>query len=326
MQQDVARVLEITPHASVKDYDDILARLRATPELLSQTMALLQKGIEQGITTPRVALRDVPEQIQQQMVADPDKSPLLTAFKDFPKEISVEDRQKWKSQAAVALKQDILPAFDRLYRFFTDTYLPRSRETIALSDVPDGKAWYAFDVRDNTTTSMSPDEIHRLGLAEVSRIRKEMDAVIARTGFKGDFAEFSKFLRTDPRFFHTNAETLLRDYRNIAKRADPELARLFGKLPRLPYGVKAVPAYAQKSQTTAYYEEGSAKAGRPGWFFANTYALDTRPTWEMIPLTLHEGRAGAPLANLVGRRNGGFSRISQIRWLHCFCRGLGTLR
>jgi uncharacterized protein (DUF885 family) len=291
-QQDVARVLEISPHASMKDYNDILARLKATPELLSQTTALLQKGIEQGVTTPGVALRDVSDQIQQQMVAEPDKSPLLTAFKDFPKGIAADDREKLKSQAAVVLKQEILPAFDRFYHFFTGTYLPAARETIALNDLPDGKAWYAFNVRENTTTSMSPDEIHRLGLAEVSRIRKEMDAVIARTGFKGDFAEFSKFLRTDPRFFHTNAESLLRDYRDIAKRADPELARLFGKLPRLPYGVKAVPAYAQKSQTTAYYEEGSTKAGRPGWFFANTYALDTRPTWEMVPLTLHEAVPG----------------------------------
>jgi uncharacterized protein (DUF885 family) len=292
VQQDITQVLEISPHANVKDYEDMLSRLKATPELLSQTEVLLRKGIEQGITTPRVALRDVPEQIQQQMISEPDKSPLLKAFNEFPKEVPLEDRQKLKSQAAVVLKQDIVPAFDRLFHFFTDTYLPRTRETISVSDLPDGKAWYAFEVRENTTTSMGPEEIHRLGLAEVSRIRKEMDALIARTGFQGDFAAFSKFLRTDAQFFHTNAESLLRDYRDIAKRADPELARLFGKLARLPYGVKAVPTYSQKSQTTAYYEQGSSKAGRPGWFFANTYALDTRPRWEMIPLTLHEAVPG----------------------------------
>ena len=292
VQQDVARVLEIAPHATLADYGDILSRLKSTPVLLSQTMTLLQKGLELGITAPRVTLRDVPEQIQQQMVADPAKNPLLNAFAGFPNEISREDRRKLQQQAAGILTNDVLPAFDRLYRFFVDTYLPHCRESIALSDLPDGKAWYAFTVRDHTTTEMTADEIHALGLSEVARIRNEMDAVIARIGFKGSFAEFSTFLRTDPKFFYTNAESLLTGYRDIAKRADPELARLFGTLPRLPYGVKAVPSYAEKSQTTAYYEEGSSKAGRPGWFFANTYALNTRPKWEMVPLTLHEAVPG----------------------------------
>jgi uncharacterized protein (DUF885 family) len=119
-----------------------------------------------------------------------------------------------------------------------------------------------------------------------------MEAVIAQTGFKGSFEEFSKFLRTDARFYYSDAESLLRGYRDIAKRADPELARLFGKLPRSPYGVKAIPDYSAKSQTTAYYEEGSLAAGRPAWFFANTYALNSRPKWEMEPLTLHEAVPG----------------------------------
>jgi len=161
-----------------------------------------------------------------------------------------------------------------------------------MSDLPDGKAWYAFNVRTVTTTTLAPDQIHELGLSEVKRIRKEMDKVITQTGFKGSFAEFSKFLRADPKFYYTDADSLLQGYRDIAKRADPELARLFGKLPRLPYGVKAVPAYAEKSQTTAYYQPGSPKAGRPGWFYANTYALNTRPKWEMEALTMHEAVPG----------------------------------
>src|SRR5262249_6361118 len=116
--------------------------------------------------------------------------------------------------------------------------------------------------------------------------------VIAQTDFKGSREQFFKFLRTDPRFYYTNAADLLREYRDICKRTDPGLAKLFGKLPRLPYGVKEVPAYAQKSQTTAYYEIGSPQAGRPGWYFANTYALNTRPKWEMEALSLHESVPG----------------------------------
>src|SRR5262249_41094417 len=153
----------------------------------------------------------------------------LRAFADFPKEISSADQQRLKDSAASVLKEKIVPAYGRLYQFFSDDYVPKVRETIALSDLPEGKAWYEYLVRVSTTTSMPAAQIHELGLSEVKRIRKEMDAVIARAGFKGSFAEFSQFLRTDPRFYYNDAESLLRGYRDIAKRVDPELARLFGK-------------------------------------------------------------------------------------------------
>jgi uncharacterized protein (DUF885 family) len=291
-QQDIARVISIAPHATVKDYQDILARLSAVPTLLEQTVELLKQGLAAGITPPRITLRDVAAQIQQQMLTEPAKSPLLVVFSDFPKEIPAAEQDRLRKSAEAVLKEKVVPAFSKLKDYFDKTYAPVARESIALSDLPDGKAWYAFLVRTSTTTSLTPSQIHELGLAEVNRIRAEMNAVIKQAGFKGDFAEFSKFLRTDPRFFYTDPEALMRGYRDIAKRADPELAKLFGKLPRLPYGVKAVPAYAEKSQTTAYYEDGSLKAGRPGWFFANTYALETRPKWEMEPLTLHEAVPG----------------------------------
>jgi uncharacterized protein (DUF885 family) len=292
VQQDAARVLEIAPHASVKDYEDVLARLKAIPRWISEVITLLEQGLKMGVTPPQATLRDVPEQIQQQLVTDPAQNPLLRTFKEFPKEIPLDQRQRLSNAASETLKVEVLPAFTRLHEFFTKTYRPKTRQTIALSELPDGKAWYAFSARANTTTTLSPAEIHQLGLSEVSRIRKQMDAVIRETGFKGSFTEFSKYLRTDPKFFYRDGESLLTGYRDIAKRADPELAHLFGKLPRLPYGVKPVPSYAEKSQTTAYYEEGSVSAGRPGWFFANTYALETRPKWEMIPLTLHEAVPG----------------------------------
>jgi uncharacterized protein (DUF885 family) len=292
LQENIARILTITPHATVKDYQDILARLNGIPVLLDQTIVLLKQGLEANISPPRVTLRDIPSQIQQLMIADAKTSPLLTVFQEFPREIPESDRVRLKESAESVLKGKVIPAFGRLYDFFSQTYVSKARETISLSDLPDGKAWYEFKVRTSTTTSLTPAQIHDLGLSEVKRIRQEMDAVIAQTGFKGSFGEFSKFLRTDPRFFYTDADSLLRGYRDIAKRADPQLARLFGKLPRLPYGVKAVPAFSEKSQTTAYYEDGSVQAGRPGWFFANTYALNTRPKWEMEPLTLHEAVPG----------------------------------
>src|SRR6185436_10680808 len=135
-------------------------------------------------------------------------------------------------------------------------------------------------------------QIHELGLAEVKRIRAEMDEVMASTGFKGSFAEFLTFLRTDPRFFYDKPEDLVAGYRDVAKRADPQLVKLFGKLPRLPYGVRPIPAYAEKSQTTAYYDDGNLDAGRPGYYSVNTYDLKSRPKWEMEALTLHESVPG----------------------------------
>jgi uncharacterized protein (DUF885 family) len=252
----------------------------------------LKKGLELGVTQPRITLRDVPQQVKNQMIDDPEKNALLEPFTKFPIDIPEAEQARLRKAAATALKEKVIPALGRLHDFLEKTYVAKARESIAAKDLPDGDAWYAFNVRERTTTSLTPDQIHELGLSEVARIRKEMDKVIAQSGFKGSFAEFCNFLRTDKQFFYTNGDDLLRGYRDIAKRVDPELARLFGKLPRLPYGVIPVPSYAEKSQTTAYYQGGSPRAGRPGYFFANLYAVNTRPKWEMEALTLHEAVPG----------------------------------
>ncbi|MEO6035775.1 MAG: DUF885 domain-containing protein [Verrucomicrobiota bacterium] len=292
IQQDAARMLEIAPHTSVKDYEDLIARLLQLPKVIEQTVALLKKGLDAGVTPPRITLRDVPQQVKNQMEPASEKNALLKPFADFPAEIPEADRLRLQKAAAAALHESGIPAFGKLHDFIAASYVPGARESIAMLDLPNGKAWYAYNVRERTTTSLSPSEIHQLGLSEVKRIRGEMDKVIKQTGFKGSFEDFLTFLRKDPKFYYTNAEELLRGYRDIAKRVDPELAKLFGKLPRLPYGVIPIPSYAEKSQTTAYYQPGAPEAGRPGNFFANTYALETRPKWEMEALTLHEAVPG----------------------------------
>ena len=292
VQQDCAQTLSIAPRATVKDYENMIARLNALPVLVDQTIALLQKGLAAGITPPRVTLRDVPEQVSNQMNADPDQNALLKPFAEFPLQISEPDRARLRAEAATTLKEKVIPAFAKLREFLVKTYLPGARESIGLSELPSGRAWYAYKVREQTTTTLTPQEIHELGLSEVKRIRAEMDKVIAATGFKGSFADFANFVRTNAAFYYTNASDLLTGYRDIAKRIDPQLPTLFGKLPRLTYGVQEIPAYAAKSQTSAYYQPGSPAAGRAGNFFANTYALDTRAKWEMESLTLHESVPG----------------------------------
>ena len=292
IQQDIARMLDVAPHSTVKDYEDMIARLNGVPTVVDQTLVLLKKGLAAGITPPRITLRDVPQQVKNQLEPDPTKSAFLRPLQKFPVEFSDANKMRLRAASEIALKEKVLPAFAKLHEFLANEYVPGARETIAMSDLPDGTAWYQFNARAITTTPLTPQEIHNIGLSEVARIRGEMERVIASTGFKGGFGEFLEFLRSDPQFSYTNAADLLRGYRDICKRADPELARLFGKLPRLPYGVKPIPSYAEKSQTTAYYQPGSPDAGRPGYFYANTYNIQTRLTWEMEALTLHEAVPG----------------------------------
>ena len=292
VQQDVPSTIARMPAGTVREYEDIVARLRAVPVLVNQTMVLLQRGLAAGVTPSQVTLRDVPSQAQDLVVDDPLKSPMLQAFTKFPAEVSAADQQRLRAAAVTAYRDSVAPAFRTLSAFLRDKYVPGCRTTIGIRDLPNGMAWYQVRVRRSTTTSLTPEQIHAIGLAEVKRIRAEMDSVIAASGFKGSFADFVQFLRTDPRFYWTNADDLLRASRELMKRIDPELVKLFGTLPRLPYGVSPVPSYSERSQTTAYYQPGSPLAHRAGTYFVNTYNLPARPKWEMEALSLHEAVPG----------------------------------
>ena len=292
VQQDAARIVAIMPHDNVRQYDAIVARLESLPALIDQTIALMERGLKEEITQPKVVMRGVPDQVQGLLFDNPDESPLLDAFQEFPPSIPAAERDRLTARARAAYEDKVAPAFARLKNFLEKTYIPNCRDAIAVTAMPTGGELYKYNVAWHTTTALAPKEIHQIGLAEVKRIRAEMDKVIASSGFKGSFGEFTEFLRKDPRFYFTNAEDLVKEYRDIAKRADPELARLFGTLPRLPYGVRRVPDAIAPAQTTAYYEPGSPAAGRPGYMYANTYKLDARPRWEMEALTLHEAVPG----------------------------------
>ncbi len=314
--QTSASTIGSMPATTVKDYADIIARLRALPTVVDQTIALLDSGIRIGVTPPRITLRDVPGQIRDLIPEDPLKSALLAPFTSFPVGIAGGDRARLRADAVRAYNQQDRPAFQRLQAYVTNTYLPRSRETIAMSALPDGAAWYAYNVKVLTTTTRTPREIHELGLSEVKRIRAQMNSLIRSTGFSGDFAAFTNMLRTDPKFYYQDSAALVRGYRDITKRIDPELPKLFGRLPRLTYGVSTIPSYSAPSQTTAYYQGGSPDAHRAGQFFVNTYKLDTRPTWEMEVLTSHEAVPGHHLQIAIAeelpgvpefRRYGGYT-------------------
>jgi uncharacterized protein (DUF885 family) len=292
VQQDAEHTMAMMPRQTVADYEDILARLEALPKLIEQQQALLEAGLKNKKTPPRITLRDLPKQIDDLVPADALASPLLRAFGEWPLNFPKRERDRLTENAKAIYSGRVAPAFRKLREYLTQKYIPACREAIAATELPGGSAAYTFHVRWQTTTDLTPQQIHEIGLAEVKRIRAEMDKLIASTEFKGSFRDFTEFLRTEPRFYYTDEDSLVNGYRIIAKRIDPELARLFGKLPRLPYGVEPVPAFEAPSQTTAYYRPGSPEAGRPGTYFANTFDLKSRPKWEMEALTMHEAVPG----------------------------------
>jgi uncharacterized protein (DUF885 family) len=325
VQQDVPSTIAQSPASTVRDYEDIVARLRGVPALVDQTIALLERGLAARVTPPRVTLRDVPQQVQNLLVDDPLTSPMLQAFTRFPPPAAVPtaEQERLRAAAVAAYREAVAPAFRRLHTFLAERYVPGCRESIAMRDLPDGMAWYRVRARASTTTDLMPEQIHAIGLAEVKRIRAQMDSVIAASGFRGSFAEFVQFLRTDPRFYFTTADDLLRASRDIAKRADPELVRLFGTLPRLPYGIAPIPAYAERSQTTAYYQPGSPAAARAGTYFVNTYDLSARPKWEMQALTLHEAVPGHHLQIALAQELTGVPEFRRYGGYTAFVEGWG---
>jgi uncharacterized protein (DUF885 family) len=292
LQLDVPRLLATAPAASRRGYEDLLARLGSLPELVDQDLALMAQGLAAGVTPPKSLLGGVPDQVRALLPDDPWRSPLLAPFRQISAGVPPEDQARLHQAALDAYEKKAAPAFRKLLRYLTETYVPGARESLGFGALPGGAEWYAYLVRQATTTDLTPRQVHEIGLAEVKRIRAEMEKVIAGTGFQGSFADFVRFLHTDPRFFYDKPEDLVAGYRAIADQADRKLAAVFGTRPSLPYRVLPIPAETARSRATAYYEPGSVAAGRPGTCFVNTYDLKARPKWEMEALALHECTPG----------------------------------
>ncbi|HKF39986.1 MAG TPA: DUF885 domain-containing protein [Candidatus Acidoferrum sp.] len=323
VQQGPADVLAMMPRQTVSEYEDIMARLEALPVLVDQNMYLMKEGLEKGYSPPKITMRDVPKQVEDLIPPDPMKSALLEPFTKFPASMGEADRVRLTERARQVYTSADAPAYKKLHEYLVSTYIPACRETIAARDLPNGVAAYAYRVRWYTTTNLTPAQIHEIGLTEVKRIRAEMDKVIASTGFKGSFKEFTEFLRTDPQFFYDKPEDLVNGYRALTKEIDPQLAHEFGKLPRLTYGVVEIPAFTAPSQTTAYYQAGSPEAGRPGSYFVNTYNLMARPKWEMEALSLHESVPGHHLQIALAQEQEGVPEFRKHSGYTAFEEGWG---
>ena len=277
---------------TIQDYDDWIARLGKIDQVIDQTIKLAERGRKSGIVAPAILMERIPDQISAQLVEFAADSPFFTPFETLPESFSAADRERLRAAATETIEETVLPAYRELDRYFNKKYLPAARDSIGLSELPNGSAWYEYLARSFTTTRMTPDEIHRLGLEEVSRIRGEMEKIIQEVEFDGSFADFLIYLRTDPQFYFDNPDDLHQAYLATCKRIDPELVNLFGKLPRMPYGVKPIPDSIAPDTTTAYYSRPAADGSRAGIYWVNLYRPEVRPKYEIEVLSVHEAMPG----------------------------------
>ena len=308
-------MVEYLPMETEQDLLDWLTRLRALPEQLAQYQALLSEGLDKGRTQAQIVMSRVPAQIRTLLDGDASDSPFFRAFVALPEHLEASQQDAFQAEARRVITEEINPAFAELLAFLEDRYLPVARKP-GIGSLPGGKQVYARLAQHFTTTNMTPDEIHEIGLREVARIRGEMEAVIAEVGFEGDITAFNTFLRTDPQFYYDSPEALLEGYQAVSKRLDPGLVKLFGKLPRAPYGVRPIPDEEAPDTTTAYYMRPAIDGSRPGWYYVNLHQPEVRPKFEMEVLSVHESVPGHHLQialaqELTGlpefRRNGGFT-------------------
>jgi uncharacterized protein (DUF885 family) len=311
------------PLATTRDYENYLARLRAFKQYADDHVELMREGIKHGFTLPSIVMVDIDKVLSAQVVDDPTKSLLYKPFTGFPRAVGPKDQQRLASDAHSAITQSVVPGFRTLLEFMTREYVPACREQVGASALPRGRDFYRHRVRRFTTLDVEPQEVHDTGLAEVNRIKAEMQGVIKRVGFKGDFQAFVQFLRTDPQFYVDTPERLLEETSLVLKRMDGELPKLFGKLPRVPYGIREIPEFVAPRTTTAYYMPPSGDGSRAGFYYVNTYNLKSRPLFEIEALSLHEAVPGHHLQIALQQELVGLPEFRRFSGATAFVEGWG---
>ena len=272
------------------DYLNWFERVKGYTQNVKNSLINNREGLSKGYTQPRLVTEGVVSQIESLLDAEIDSHPYSRVFLGSDEVLGKDDAQELISEVKTYILEELNPAYQELATFLREEYLPQSRTGIGIKEVPNGREWYEYLARYHTTTDLTPDEIHEIGLQEVARIRSEMEDVMDSVAWEGDFRSFLEFLRTDPQFYYETGEELLDAYRAMSKKIDAYMPTLFNKLPRAPYGVIPIPMESAPFTTTAYYNAPSA--GRPGYFYANLYKPETRPKYEIPVLTVHEAVPG----------------------------------
>ncbi|MBI2772211.1 MAG: DUF885 domain-containing protein [Burkholderiales bacterium] len=314
-QASFSSLLRSSPTATEAQARQVLARMAAYPLRVEQEITNLRAGMALGWVPPRRVLDVVLQQLDTQLAARGEASMYFEPFTRLGTGIAQPARDALRREGAAAVDQQVLPAVQRLRDFVATDYRPKAPDEGGLSRYPGGLKVYEVMVRNQTTTDLSADAIHAIGLAQVATAQQGMEAVRRETGFAGDMPAFIKYLNTDPRFFKRSGEEVLAGYRDIIKRVEPELPRLFAQLPRAPVGVRAIPEFLGVGAVESY-NGPSLDGTRPGWFNANALAFAVRPAWGMEAIALHEAVPGhhlqfaraSELADMpMFRRSGGFA-------------------
>lgn len=278
---------------TVQDYENYISRLRGFSDYAVGHIELMREGVRLGLTLPSVIMQRYREPLESQIVDNPEKGLLFAPLEKFPEKISAPDRARLREAAKAAIAESVVPGYKKFLAFMTEEYVPNCRDTIAASALPKGREYYRYCARKFTTVDdLAPEEIHAIGKREVERIRGEMDEIIERVGFQGSFAEFTEQLRTDPKFYAKSPAELVEYTSGVLKRIDGQLPTMFGKLPRMPYGVREVPEFIAPQATFAYYQPPTGDGTRAGFFYLNTYNLPARPLYMIESLSLHEAVPG----------------------------------
>ncbi len=317
-QTGFSGLLQAVPVNSPERIEQLFKRFEAFPLRLDQEIASLKIAVAAGWVPPKSVLERVLSQIDGQLADDVHKGPYFAPFDKLPRSLSDAERQAVHARGREAITRHVLPAMRKLRAFVADEVLPQSKLDGAYANYPQGAHVYAKLVESATTTKLTPAQIHAIGQSELTALRGEMEAVMRETKFDGNFAQFVAYLTSDPRFFHKSGEALLSGYRDIAKRIDGELPKLFAELPRAPFAISPMPAHL--GNAAEYYSGPPQDGSRAGQFFANVTALDKRRIWAMESLVAHEANPGHHLQSaraieLRGlpdfRRNAGFTAYSE---------------
>jgi uncharacterized protein (DUF885 family) len=311
------------PFKTVKDYEDFLKRIDGFALWTDQAIVNMREGMAKGYVLPRVLVERTLPQLMAQVVEKPEDSLYWGPIARMPESFTAAERDKLTAAYHAAIAGKIVPSYRRLHDFMRDEYLPKARTSVGLDALPDGKAWYEYNVRNITTTGYTPAEIHAIGLREVERIHGEMRKVMAQVGFEGSLDQFFRFLNNDPQFVWPSREALIQGYVDIKKRVDPQLPKLFEILPKADYEVRAVEPFREKSAAGGQYQAASEDGSRPGIFYANAYDLKARPKWAMEALSLHEGNPGHHFQITIQREQKDLPRFRRFGGYTAYSEGWG---
>ena len=309
-------------YTTAKDYYDWFKRLEQFVSNIDNFLAINKEGLAKGHTQPKLVTRGVIAQLDAIINSDISSNPYLKVFKEADESIiNIDDKNKLIDDAVLLIENEINPAYKRLHDFLLNDYLPNSRESIGIKDIPNGKKYYEYLAKYYTTTDLTPDEIHNIGLKEIARIRSEMEQIISDVDWDGDFLSFLNYLRTSPRFYYDNAEDLFDAYLIMSKTIDPLLPKIFKVFPRAPYGVIPIPDETAPFTTTAYYN--SPSPGRPGYFYANLYKPESRPKYEIPVLTVHEAVPGHHFQISIAQELENVPKFRKYQGITAFVEGWG---